>query len=303
MNISILSAESLGVRGLCCHVETRERNILIDPGLALGYMRHKLLPHPRQVLVAEKVRRKIITLWGEATDIVFSHFHGDHVPLVDANPYQLRAAELTGRGDKKTRIWCKNQNHLSPSEAGRMETLKETLGLDFLSGEDMSCGPLRFSCAVPHGDPHATGDMVMMTLVEEDRRFLHASDIQLLNHETVSKVLAWRPDILLAGGPPLYLSRLSERQIHEAWENALRLARGVGVFILDHHLLRCSEGMTWLKRLSMVAGKPVLCAADFIGKKPMLLEAERQSLYRTFPVSQGWHEDYAQGKATTENYQ
>ena len=96
MDIEILSAESLGVRGLCCNVKTRQRNILIDPGFALGYMRHKLLPHPRQVAMAEKARHRIINLWKKATDIVVSHFHGDHVPLIGANPYQLHVKELPG---------------------------------------------------------------------------------------------------------------------------------------------------------------------------------------------------------------
>ena len=51
VNIEIIGAESLGVRGLCCFVETEDRNILIDPGVALGYLRHKLLPHPVQIAI------------------------------------------------------------------------------------------------------------------------------------------------------------------------------------------------------------------------------------------------------------
>ena len=301
MDIQILGAESLGVRGLCCYVKTRQRNILIDPGLALGYMRHNLLPHPKQVATAERVRRRIISLWEKTTDIVFSHFHGDHVPLVDANPYQLHARELAGLNNK-ARIWRKNRDHLSPSEAVREESLRVALDLNFLDGENVRHGPLHFSCAVPHGDPDLTDESVMMTLIEEDRRFIHASDIQLLHDQTVSQILEWEPDILLAGGPPLYLSRLTEEQIDRVWQNALRLARGVDIFVLDHHLLRCIEGVTWLEQLSTAAGKRVLCAADFMCKSRTIMEAERESLYRSLPVSEDWHEDYAKGKATTENY-
>jgi len=301
MDIQILSAESLGVRGLCCYVKTGQRDILIDPGMALGYMRHKLLPHPKQVVMAERARRRIISLWEKATDIVFSHFHGDHVPLVDANPYQLHAMELAGLNNR-TRAWRKNRDHLSPHEAVREESLRAALALHFLDGEDIRHGPLHFSCAVPHGDPDVTDESVMMTQVEEDRRFLHAPDIQLLHDQTVSEILEWQPDILLAGGPALYLSRLSEKQINRAWQNALRLARKIDLFILDHHLLRCTEGITWLDQLSTAAGKRVLCAADFMCKNRTLMEAERESLYRSLPVPEDWHEDYAKGKATTENY-
>jgi len=301
MDIQILGAESLGVRGLCCYVKTGERNILIDPGLALGYMRHKRLPHPAQVAMAEKVRAKIISLWKKNTDIVFSHFHGDHVPLVDANPYQLHTRELTVLNGK-TRVWCKSPNHLSSTEAVREESLRTALGLDFLPGENVRHGPLRFSRAVPHGDPDVTKDTVMMTLIEEDLRFLHAPDIQLLHDQTVSLILDLNPDILLAGGPPLYLSRLSNRQIDQAWQNALTLARGIDLFILDHHLLRSTEGLTWLENLSNAVGKPILCAADFMGKERTLMEAKRESLYHILPVSDDWHEDYAKGKTNTQNY-
>jgi predicted metallo-beta-lactamase superfamily hydrolase len=89
MDIEIVGAESLGVRGLCCVVNTRGRKILIDPGVALGYTRFRLLPHPIQVAVDERIQRRIIHEWATATDIVISHFHGDHVPLANANPYQL----------------------------------------------------------------------------------------------------------------------------------------------------------------------------------------------------------------------
>lgn len=54
MAIEIVSSESMGVRGLCCYVTIPGRRILIDPGIALGYMRHQLLPHPFQVAVDER---------------------------------------------------------------------------------------------------------------------------------------------------------------------------------------------------------------------------------------------------------
>jgi predicted metallo-beta-lactamase superfamily hydrolase len=60
MKIEIIGAESLGVKGLCCLVKTSKRKILIDPGIALGYVRHKLLPHPVQIALNEKVQKRII---------------------------------------------------------------------------------------------------------------------------------------------------------------------------------------------------------------------------------------------------
>ncbi len=79
LSLEILGAESLGVRSLCCLVRLDRRKIVIDPGIALGYMRNGLLPHPTQVAVGIKVRQKIIEALETATDIVFSHFHGDYI--------------------------------------------------------------------------------------------------------------------------------------------------------------------------------------------------------------------------------
>ena len=45
--------------------------------------------------------------------------------------------------------------------------------------------------------------------------------------------------------------------------------------ILDHHLLRCEEGLPCLDRLSSEAGHRVICAADFMGRPRRLLEARR----------------------------
>ncbi|MEJ2352886.1 MAG: hypothetical protein P8Y03_24120 [Anaerolineales bacterium] len=59
MNVTILGTESLGVRGLACQVQqVEDRKVVIDPGVALGYRRYGLLPHPRQVAVGEQVRGK-----------------------------------------------------------------------------------------------------------------------------------------------------------------------------------------------------------------------------------------------------
>ena len=79
---------------------------------------------------------------------------------------------------------------------------------------------------------------------------MHSSDIQLLDRETVLKVLAWKPTIVFASGPPLYLSHRIPETGKEAFENALLLARNVDTLILDHHLLRSFEGYEWLKELA-----------------------------------------------------
>ncbi|MBC2705097.1 hypothetical protein [Desulfobacula sp.] len=301
MKIEIIGAESLGVRGLCCFVTVAEQKILIDPGIALGFLRKGQAPHPAQVAEGEVIRGKIIQAWRLATDIVFSHFHGDHVPLVNANPYQLDAA-LVADLNPGVRIWTKSPDFLTAKERKRSAALKERLDARWQEGTP-GVGPLRFSVPVPHGEKTERNERVIMTRIEDDTVFVHTSDIQLLDDDTVDLVLEWQPDILLAGGPPLYLEQLSSKLRNRAWQNAVRLAGSMDILILDHHLMRSLEGLQWLDSLLFKSGRRALCAADFMGAPRRLLEAERKTLYEKIPVPLGWHQDYAEGKATTKGFQ
>jgi len=303
MQVSVIGTESLGVRGLSCLVEVKGRRIVIDPGLALGYRRFGLLPHPAQVAIGEHVRRRIMKALREATDVVFSHFHGDHVPLPDANPYQLKAQDVVPLC-RTARFWSKGPGDLSEAMSRRREALCKMLDRDLPNAEGQKHGPILFSRSVPHGEPDTNLGAVMMTRIEDrDGVFVHASDIQLLDREAVSLILAWRPGIVLVGGPPLYLPWLSLEQRERAWENALRLARAVDTLILDHHLLRSEEGLSWLERLASRTSHRVICAADFMEHPLRLLEAWRVQLYKDLAVPEGWHEAYARGDADTSGYQ
>ncbi len=299
MEIEILGAESLGVRGLCCFIKTKNKKILIDPGIALGYQRHGLLPHPFQIAVDERIQKKILDRWKEATDIIISHFYGDHIPLKNANPFQLSLKKVEVKRDAN--FWCKGSDSLSPTMLERYKDLSKIFKLKNAQGKNYKL--LSFSRPVPHGEANNNSDTVMMTRIKDENfTFVHASDIQLLNNKAIDKILSWSPDIVLAGGPPLYLSEFSENQIKKAWHNAKRLSCKVDILILDHHLMRNLKGLKWLKRLSLETGKKVICAADFMKKPRMLLEAKREQLYKDMQVPEGWHKDYAKSKVNTKSY-
>lgn len=293
MNLEILGAESLGVRSLCCRVTLPGRCLVIDPGVSLGYLRSGLLPHPLQIAVGRRVRNRILQALSHATDIVFSHFHGDHVPLLNANPYQLAFRQLPP-GFGRLCCWSKSDDDLSGNMRKRFEDLSELMGPNLHAAEGRSAGSLSFSRAVPHGARESNRGTVMMTRVDANQRvFVHASDIQLLDEGAVRQVIDWRPDIVLAAGPPLYLNRLSPGDEERACRNALRIAEKVDIVILDHHLMRSRQGARWLDELSHKAGKKIYCAADFMGLPRRLLEAKRDILYERFPVAGGWHARYA----------
>lgn len=302
MSIEIIGAESMGVRSLCCLVTLPERRIVIDPGVSLGYVRFGLPPHPLQIAVGCKVRNKILRAVYDATDIVFSHFHGDHVPLMDANPYQLSIQAFL-QSFRSTRCWSKAGKDGSTEMRKRFRDLADLLANSMQIAEGRSEGSFSFSQAVPHGAPQKNLGMVMMTRIETDKGiFVHASDIQLLDDSTIDRVIDWQPEIILAAGPPLYLNRLNNAERKKAWSNAVRLAQNIEIVILDHHLMRSREGIVWLDALSTTVGKKVYCAADYMGQSRRLLEADRVQLYEQMPVPEGWHDEYAKGKTDPDQY-
>ena len=282
---------------------TEDRTILIDPGIALGYLRHGLLPHPFQVLAGAIIRKKIVSALAGATDVVFSHFHGDHVPLEHANPYQLSMQSVAGLL-KGPRIWGPGPENLQGEMRRRRDAICLACGRDIPVSEGLSNGPFRFSGPMPHGESGGVLGTVMMTRIEEDGFvFVHASDIQLLEGLPIRQILDWEPDVVLASGPPLYLAGLHKSFWEKALENALCMSEKVKTIILDHHLLRSRQGIRWLDELNARSMNSIICAADFMGEKRRFLEAWRNDLYKELPVPEGWHDEYKKGRAGTEEFQ
>ncbi|QEE17507.1 MBL fold metallo-hydrolase [Promethearchaeum syntrophicum] len=303
MKIRILGAESLGVRSLCVFVTTNNKRILIDPGIALGYKRFGLLPHPFQVAIGDNIRKNVISiLKSGVTDIVFSHYHGDHIPLPHANPFQLDAYQVS-QYFKKPNLWCKSSENISNQMLIRRNKLMRILQRDFPNSEGNTEGSLSFSPSVSHG--RMKKNHVMMTRIEErDTIFVHASDIQLLDNKAISQILKWKPTIVLASGPPFYLKQYHTKEIYyKAWKNALKLAEKTSTLILDHHLCREKEGLDFISNISGKTGTKIICAAQFMEKEPMLLEAYRRELYKELPVDPKWHENYSKEISTTARFQ
>ncbi|MFW6049404.1 MAG: hypothetical protein ACOC88_04435 [Candidatus Bipolaricaulota bacterium] len=302
MNIQVLGAESLGVRGLCVYVMTDTCRVVIDPGVALGYRRHGLLPHPFQVAVGAVVRQNIVNALRGATDVVISHFHGDHVPLADANPYQMPLASVSG-SLLSLRVWGPARSGLDPKMASRRDDIAMVPGEGILAADGREECPLSFSSPMPHGEyDNGLGDVILTRIEAGGRVFVHASDIQLLESKPIRQIVDWEPDIVLTGGPPLYLPQLGEQSRKAAWKNAQKLSRNVPALLIDHHLLRSRGGVRWLKKLNDKSENYVGCAADYMDRAPAFLEAWRETLYAEMKVPDGWHKAYSRGQVDTAGY-
>lgn len=300
MKIQIIGAESLGVRGLCCLVQVGSRRILIDPGISLGFIRNGLKPHPVQIAVGRQIKQRIIEELNRATDLVISHFHGDHIPLNDANLYQLSILEVE---EIPRNIWA---HPCAPTSSRQREReLALILGLDrnLRQAEGKIDETLSFSGPVPHGQASPNQETVSMTIIDDQQdRFLHASDIQFLHAQTINTIIELDPNIVLASGPPLYLIKDNQTLKAEAWNNILKLSEYVPLLILDHHFLRSTEGTLWLNELAGLTKNKIICAADFMKRNRYLLEAMRTEMYQTIPVPDKWHEKLQKGNANPAEY-
>jgi len=302
MEIRIIGTESLGVRGLSCVVKVGNRKIFIDPGISLGLIRNGRKPHPVQIGVGEILRKKILDEFGTATDIVLSHFHGDHIPLYDANPYQLDVAQIRNILPE-CNVWADVPEAPESFLRRRVEAIVLGLNKEIGDARSFQDENLSFFGPVPHGEDCSPRNRIMMTRITDGEQvFLHASDIQLLDEKTIDKILACAPDIVLASGPPLYREEIAEEKSAIARQNAMKLSEHVELLILDHHLLRCESGLAWLDELSARAKNRVLCAADYMGTGRHLLEEKRTQMYNDLPVPENWHRFYAESRTGTENY-
>ncbi|MEA3254013.1 MAG: hypothetical protein U9Q17_03585, partial [Chloroflexota bacterium] len=247
-------------------------------------------------VASERTRRLIERALEDATDVVISHYHGDHIPLADANPYQL-SVERVAKLCIRPRFWTKGTKDISYNQVRRAKALSNKIGKVLPVAEGMSDGTLSFSSPVPHGEPGGRNSNVMMTRVEEDGEvFVHASDIQMLNDAAIRQIIAWQPNIVLASGPPIYLPSLTSEERKDALRRTLTLANKVDTLILDHHVMRSKKGEQWLDYVSSLTAHKVVCAADFMGLRRNLLEAERVFWYKRLPVPEGWHQAYARGE-------
>jgi predicted metallo-beta-lactamase superfamily hydrolase len=301
MDIAILGCESMGARSLAVGVRTDERCIVIDPGVALGMLRAGQKPHPVEIAAAEATRTRIVDALTRATDVVVTHYHGDHIPLADHSPYQLSCAALPDLAG--VRLWCKGPEGISRTSLARRRDLERCLDRPPGNAEGRGDAQIRCSHGVLHGSPSShLGQVMMVRITEGNETFVYASDMQLLDDAAVATIYGWAPDTLLVSGPPLYLRDLSMADRKSAWLNALFLAGVVPTLVVDHHLMRSATGLAWLEHLAARTGNRVCCGAAFMGGEPRLHEADRKALYAAMPVPEGWHDAYARGEADFTSY-
>jgi len=298
-----LAAESLGVRSMCTYVETPDVKILLDAGVSLCPNRYGLPPHPLEYKAIIESRERIAEAAEKAYVVTVSHYHFDHhTPSYEDWLCNWTEAEETARQIYQgKKVLIKNPKEMiNFSQRRRGWVFQRTSGkyaekLEVADGKTFTFGEatkIKFSEPVPHGpEGSALGWILMATIEYNGEKFLFAPDVQgPISKKTFDIIVAERPQLLMIGGPPLYLAgfRVDEEMAKIGLGNLGKIVEFVPCTILEHHILRDRQ---WREKAEKVfkkaqkAGNRVLTAAEFLGKENVFLEAKRKELFAEHPPS------------------
>jgi predicted metallo-beta-lactamase superfamily hydrolase len=282
-----LAFESMGVRGMATCVETEDLRILFDPGCALG-PRFSLRPSEQEYLALSEARERILRASRKARVLAVSHYHFDHyTPPFENWEWTWSSPDLAERLYKGKTLLVKDYQGLPAVQRKRgylfQKFSREISELVIADGGRFHWGRTEVEASEPqpHG-PSPSAGVLFFAVRRGGSCLVYAPDLQGVSGESVRTILRWRPDVLVAGGPPLYLLgyRFRREDLELATSNLTLLVREVPLVILDHHLFRSCDGPSYLKELSQKVGRSsrVVSAAEFMGKELLLLEARRKEL-------------------------
>ena len=299
IRVTPLAAESLGARSMCTFVETPDVKILLDAAASLGPSRWGLPPHPREYRALAECRERISKAAEKADVITISHYHFDHhTPSFTDWFCNWSSAEVaTQIYEDKIVLAKSHRSKVNPSQRRRGWMFSKTAGkhaerLAVADGGTFEFGDtrLKFSEPVFHGIKNTFLGWVLTTTIDYgDERVMFASDVEgPMHNPTAEMILGEAPDLLIIGGPPLYLAgfKVDETRVQQGMKNVEELVRNIPTTILEHHILRDEK---WMEACHLIfdaaskAGHAVLTAAGFLKRENSLLECRRKELFEAEP--------------------
>ena len=302
-----LAAESFGVRSMCTYVETSDVKVLLDAGASLAPNRHGFPPHPKEYEAMQKCREKISRAADEAEVVTLSHYHFDHhTPSYVDWCYNWSSPDVAKHIYEEKLVLVKNfRSKINFSQRRRGWLFQKTGGqhaerLEIADGKTFEFGDtrLKFSDPVFHGPENsALGWLLMVTIKRCGEKVLFASDVQgPMYNPTLETILAERPQLVIIGGPPIYLAgfRVRHEHVQQGMRNLESVVENVPTTILEHHILRDERWRELSQPIFDAASKmghSVVTAAEFLGEENNLLEFRRKHLFEVEPPGsefEGW---------------
>ena len=291
MKVIPLAFESMGVRSMATFVET-DQKILIDPGTSIAPKRFGYPPWKNEFDALYETRARIEEYAKKSEIVTISHYHHDHYTpfelgkFLDSSP---KAAEKLYQGKK---LFIKHPtSQINKSQQKRAsDFLKNLKNLDcevsYADGKSFEVGDtsIKFSNPLPHGSQGSKlGYVVAVTIRWNGKSFMHASDVQgPIYGEAKQVILEEKPDMLILSGPPVYLTgyAVEREDIEKARINLIEIAEQIPEVVVDHHQLRSTRYLNFIKSVEKESGSEIRVASQIIDKEPNLLEARRKQFYR-----------------------
>ncbi len=281
-------------------METDDIRILLDSGVSLG-QRFGIAPHPLEYKALKEAREKISEFASKAEVISISHYHFDHYTA----PWKRLEAKWTwsnyNESEKIYRgktVYAKDyRSRINYSQRKRgyifskiaSNFIKEIIFADsktYQKGETL----LKFSEPIYHGEEKSElGYVIAVEISCGSEKLSFYPDVQgPMSEHCMNQIIKGFPNILIIGGPPLYLSgwRVKEESVKQALLNLKRIVEQVPLTLLDHHILRNEDGLAKVASLTNYAekfGNEVRTFAEHLGIDNKLLEARRRQLFEEYP--------------------
>ncbi|AEM37967.1 hypothetical protein Pyrfu_0095 [Pyrolobus fumarii 1A] len=289
MRISIIAADSMGVRSLATLVESAAgTRVFIDPGASFAPRRYGLPPHPCEEARLEEALSRIRSVLRDVHAAVITHYHYDHYLYRSGEEEYYRGLLLLVKHPESS---INVSQRLRAHRFLRKQGVAELARVAYADGGSFEVEDVRlvFSPPVPHGRPGTPLGYVVMVLVEADGvRLVFASDVQGPgSREALEWIISTRPDVVIMSGPPTYMEgvKVPEEEVRASTSLLLelvsRLPRG-STLVLDHHTLRDAsfrEKLGEVYSLAGTRGVRVVTAAEFMGVPLEPLEALRRRLW------------------------
>jgi hypothetical protein len=275
MEIKPLAADSMGVRSMATLVETKDLKLAIDADAALGPSRYGLPPHEEELKALAEAKNITHRAAKESDALVISHYHFDHFQI-GGEHFKNKDVFVKSKEDNINKSQSQRRNDFDDNTSIIAKAIIEADEKEFKYGKTK----LRFSPAVPHGPPGIRLGFVVMTLVDDGFKFIHASDVQgPVAAATADWIIRQKPDLLYIDGPPiLFLGwKFSVSNLESSIQNFQRILDDTQAEIIcDHHLLR---SLDYKERFPFFDNPRVKTAADYLGRENTMLEANRKKLY------------------------
>jgi predicted metallo-beta-lactamase superfamily hydrolase len=306
-----IAAESIGVRSLCTKVKTPDITIILDPSAALA-KRHGLEPHPFEYQKLLEVLDTIFVESRKASILSISHYHYDHVrPGFTNYRYNFSSREELQRLFEGKLVLAKDyREHINPSQRRRGHYFKKDVSkvvknIEWVDNQVFTFGDttITYSQPLPHGPANTRMGFVLATVIEhEETRIVFAPDVQgPVVNTTLDFLLSKDADVMIVGGPPIYLSQWEKSDSDKALHALSKIALSTHFLVVDHHLMRSNSWRNWLqpiKKTSSEWGHKVLTMAELGNREIRCMEADRPDLYTSASPS----EDFMNWTKASDEY-